>query len=132
MSSPSFFIELTVRDYECDMQGIVNNAIYLHYLEHARHEYLKYKGLNFAELTRDGIILVVKRSEIDYHHPLRSGDSFRVGCLIERVSPLRFAFVQQIYRLPDLRSILSARIIGTSVNRSGRPFLPDKIDLAFE
>ena len=36
-----FKIALPVRDYECDMQGYVNNAVYQNYLEHARHEYLQ-------------------------------------------------------------------------------------------
>ena len=55
----SFSLNLKVRDYECDMQGIVNNAIYQHYLEHARHEYLLSHGLSFAEMTRQGIVIVV-------------------------------------------------------------------------
>jgi len=37
-----------VRDYECDLQGIVNNAVYLHYLEHTRHEFLKQSGIDFG------------------------------------------------------------------------------------
>ena len=47
----SFSLNLKVRDYECDMQGIVNNAVYQRYLEHARHECLLSRGLSFAEMT---------------------------------------------------------------------------------
>jgi acyl-CoA thioester hydrolase len=131
MGEIPFSLEFKVRDYECDMQGIVNNANYQHYMEHARHEYLHHIGLDFAKLTEEGIILVVKRIEIDYHFPLRSGDVFFVDCVAERVSPLRFAFVQNIFRLSDRKPIISARVTGTSINRNGRPFLPEIIDKAF-
>jgi acyl-CoA thioester hydrolase len=126
-----FDIELKVRDYECDMQGVVNNANYQHYLEHARHEYLQKIGLDFATLTNQGIILVVKRIEMDYHIPLKSGDTFNVSCSTERISPLRFGFNQSIRSIKDNKLILSAKVIGTCINRDGRPFLPPVIDRAF-
>ena len=119
-----FKLEFSVRDYECDLQGIVNNAVYQHYLEHARHEFLKTIGLNFAELVEHKINLVVARAELDYRHSLRSGDVFFVGINVERVSPLRFAFLQDIYRLPDEKLILEGKIIGTGLNERGRPELP--------
>ena len=50
--SDRFAIDLQVRDYECDMESIVNNATYLNYFEHARHEFLKTAGIDFAEPTR--------------------------------------------------------------------------------
>ena len=31
-------LEMKTRDYECDIQGVVNNANYIHYLEATRHE----------------------------------------------------------------------------------------------
>lgn len=126
-----FSIQLKVRDYECDMQGIVNNAVYQHYLEHARHEFLLAHGLSFARLTEEGILLVVKRIDIDYQSPLRSGDSFEVYCNTRRVSPLRFAFIQKIVRLPDQKPIVEAQVMGTSINNQGRPFLPKVIDDLF-
>ena len=43
-------LKLKVRDYECDLQGIVNNANYQHYLEHTRHEFLTSTGMSFAKL----------------------------------------------------------------------------------
>jgi acyl-CoA thioester hydrolase len=122
-----FRLDFEVRDYECDLQGIVNNAVYQNYLEHTRHEFLKQKGLNFSSLSERGINLVVIRAEIDYLYPLRSGERFYVGLNVERVSRLRFGFLQDIYLLLDNKPVLKAKIIGTTVNESGKPFLPDEL-----
>lgn len=127
MSDYQFRLDFQVRDYECDLQGVVNNAVYQNYLEHTRHEFIKQLGLDFAELTRRGINLVVIRAELDYRRSLVSGDRFWVGLRLERISPLRFAFRQDIYRQADEQLVLEARIIGTGVNAKGRPELPAEI-----
>lgn len=41
-----------VRDYECDLQGVVNNSNYQHYMEHTRHEFLESLGENFGACMR--------------------------------------------------------------------------------
>jgi acyl-CoA thioester hydrolase len=127
-----FTLEFQVRDYECDLQGIVNNAVYLHYLEHARHVFLKQKRVDFSSLTEQGINLVVIRVEIDYLYPLRSGNQFYVNVKMERVSRLRFGFLQNIYRLPDDKPIAKARVITTSINEAGRPYLPKEVEILLE
>jgi acyl-CoA thioester hydrolase len=125
--SPSpFVIQMEVRDYECDMQGIVNNAVYQNYLEHCRHRFLDAIGLNFAQVTEAGVHLVVIRAELDYKKSLKSGDIFRVELTMEKVSRLRFAFVQKIFR-DDNTLMLDARIVGTSINPQGRPYFPQDI-----
>jgi len=116
-----FRLEFEVRDYECDMEGIVNNAVYMHYLEHTRHAFLKHIGYDFAALTQQGIHLVVVRIEADYLYPLRTGDKFHVTAGIQRISKLRFGFAQHILRLPDHKPILKAKVIGASLNPGGRP-----------
>jgi acyl-CoA thioester hydrolase len=121
MSEQPFKLDFEVRDYECDMEGIVNNAVYMNYLEHARHAYLKHKGFDFATLTQTGLRLVVIRIEADYLYPLRSGDSFYVTANAERISKLRFGFSQDIFRSQDNKSILKAKVIGTSLNVDGKP-----------
>ena len=123
-----FSLSLKVRDYECDMADGVNNAVYMNYLEHARHEYLKALGIDFAEYARQKIGLVVLRIEADFKTSLMSGDEFVIRTRIERLSRIRFQFAQDIYRLPDERLVLSAKVIGTAVNARGRPELPKEIE----
>ena len=120
---------MEVRDYECDMQGVVNNAVYQNYLEHARHEYLKSIGIDFASITARGINLVVTRVEIDYKMSLTSGDRFIVAVESQRISPLRFGFSQTIFRLPDLKLAIKALVSGTALNAKGRPLLLKELDL---
>lgn len=120
-------VELGVRDYECDLQGVVNNAVYLNYLEHARHELLKSRGLDFAAITRAGIHLVVVRAELDYKASLTSGDAFRVQTRFERESKLRLVFYQQILRDSDNRRMMAAKVTATALNEKGRPFIPARL-----
>lgn len=123
-----FTLKMGVRDYECDIQRIVNNSVYQNYLEHARHEYLKVIGIDFAEYAMRGIHLVVIRAEIDYKTPLASGDKFTVSVQMVRESRVKFAFVQEIHREGDNQLVIQARIIGTAINPNGRPELPAQID----
>ena len=120
-------LEFKVRDYECDLQGVVNNGVYQNYLEHARHEFLQSHGINFAEVTATGVNLVVIRAELDYKNSLVSNDLFAVRSLVRQVSRVRFEFQQDVFRLPDETLMLAARITGTSLNKRGRPFVPDML-----
>lgn len=128
----SHTIELKVRDYECDMQAVVNNGVYQNYLEHARHEFLKSRGIDFAAITASGVNLVVTRAELDYRKSLVSGDLFRVCSLVRQASRVRFEFHQEIVRLPDEALMLSAKITGTSLNQQGRPFVPELLLALFD
>lgn len=115
-----FEIELEVRDYELDAQGIVNNANYLNYLEHARHKYLLHNGVNFIELHNNGIDLVVSRTEIDYKHPLRANSKFVVVVSTERIGNVRLVFNQEILLLPERKLCVRAKVIGVALC-NGRP-----------
>ncbi|MDC8772925.1 acyl-CoA thioesterase [Roseateles albus] len=122
-------LELKVRDYECDMGQVVNNAVYLNYLEHARHELLQSLGISFAQLAKRSIDLVVTRIEADFKASLTSGDSFVVRTAFERKGRLRLAFNQSIYRLPDNKLMLNAVVIGAALNERGRPtILPELLE----
>ena len=95
-----FETRMLVRDYECDIEGIVNNANYLHYTEHTRHLFLKQCGLSFAEMHRKGVDAVVARMNLQYKVPLRCDDEFisRMGLTKEGI---KYVFHHDIFRAAD-------------------------------
>lgn len=93
-------LEMKVRDYECDLQGIVNNANYQHYLEHTRHEFLSFTGVSFAKLHEEGVDAVVARINMAFKTPLKSGDEF-VCKLYMRKEGIKYIFYQDIFRKSD-------------------------------
>ena len=95
-----FETKMMVRDYECDIEGIVNNANYLHYAEHTRHLFLKACGLSFAEMHQKGVDAVVARMNLQFKTPLTCDDEFvsRLGLHKECI---RYVFNQDIYRASD-------------------------------
>jgi acyl-CoA thioester hydrolase len=125
-NSYMFSLEFSVRDYECDLQGIVNNANYQHYLEHARHEFLVLKGICFATLHEAGIDLIVTKVEIDYKYPLKSRDKFIVRLNVSKEGNLKLIFTQDIFRLHDEKHILHAKITGVATKK-GRPVRPGNL-----
>ena len=126
-----FEIEMQVRDYECDIQGIVNNSVYQNYLEHCRHKFLHEAGLDFAQLHNDGIDAVVIRAEIDYKFPLRPGEDFLVRLKMGKQGRLRVVFDQQIVRKSDEKLLVDARIFAV-LTRNGRPISPEFMEEKFK
>ena len=123
-------LEMAVRDYECDLQGIVNNSVYQNYLEHARHEFLLSVGLDFAQMHEDGIDAVVSKIELNYKQPLRPRDLFIVRLGVRKEGRLRIVFNQEIYRKSDEKLILSGTVTAV-LTRAGRPIAPTIFDEIF-
>lgn len=98
-----------VRDYECDLQGIVNNANYQHYLEHCRHEFLHAHKISFAQLHEQGTDAVVARLTMQFKVPLTSGDEY-VTKLNLKKDGVRYVFMQDIFRLSDMKICVRAQV----------------------
>lgn len=111
-------LEMKVRDYECDLQGIVNNANYQHYLEHTRHEFLTSTGVSFAALHEQGVDPVVARISLAFKTPLRSGDVF-LSKLYLKKEGIKYVFYQDIYRKADGKLALKG-VVETVCVMNGR------------
>lgn len=124
-----FTLQMEVRDYELDCEQIVNNANYLHYLEHTRHKFCKAAGFPFIEMHKNGIDAVVRKLEVEYYSPLVSGDEF-LSCLnLERKGP-KFIFYQDIFKLNGEKVIES--VVTIVAIKDGKLTRGDEIALAFE
>ena len=124
-----FETEMEVRDYECDIEGIVNNANYLHYTEHTRHLFLRSLGVSFAKMHEQGVDAVVARMTLPYKPPLRCDDHFISRRALEKKG-LRYIFHHDIYRKGDEKLCLKSDVeIVCLVN--GRLGNSDDYDRAF-
>ena len=127
--TPIYEFNMKVRDYECDAQGIVNNANYQHYYEVARHEFLEEHGLNFYEMHESGIDAVVVSVYIRYKHSLRGANDFI--CTVDSVERegIRIIFNQKIIRLKD-NKVCSTAIVETACMVNGKVKKPEILEQA--
>ena len=109
MKEYTYKLELKTRDYECDIQGVVNNANYQHYLEVTRHEFIQSIGVSFQGLHDEGIDVMVSKITIAYRASLRGGEEF-ISCLNVRRQGVRYIFDQDIYRKSDQQLCIRAQV----------------------
>ncbi|WP_406447924.1 acyl-CoA thioesterase [Streptomyces sp. NBC_00876] len=94
----TFFVDVTVRGYELDTQGHLNQAVYLQYAEHARWELLRAAGLPQEKLLADGVGPVALEVTVKFLRELRGGERVRVSCRFEYGEGKTFTVAQQILK----------------------------------
>jgi len=122
----SFEIEMKVRDYECDSQGVVNNANYLHYMENTRHEFMCSLGITFKDAHLMKIDPIVVRANLHYKTPLTGGDVFISKLTVERKG-VKMIFYQSIYRKSD-NELCCSGTIETAILINRKPSRGDLFD----
>jgi acyl-CoA thioester hydrolase len=116
---------IRVRSYECDSYGHVNNAVYLNYLEYARHEYLKDISLPLDELRAEGYAMIVASISIRYKRPAVTDDELVIFTAPVKHSRLSGVLGQRILRGEE--EIAEAEVKWACVDGKGRPSpLPGK------
>lgn len=123
MSEP-FSVRLTVRGYETDVQGHVNQSVYLNYAEHARWSLMQAAGITQARLNASGVGPVALETTIRYRRELLAGDEVDVTCVFEWGEGRTFRMLQTITRA-DGTVAAELTGVGGLLDLEERRMLPD-------
>jgi acyl-CoA thioester hydrolase len=110
---------LRVRAYECDGYRHVNNAVYLHYLETGRYEYLRDIGFDYKAMLASGYGVYVSRVEIRYLSPAREDDELLIRTRPIKTRVASGVIEQVISRGND--TIARASVTWAFVDSTGKP-----------
>jgi len=122
-------IQIQVRTYELDGYNHVNNAVYLHYLEYARIEWLRSIGFDYAVLVDEGYMLYVTRIDIRYTYSARLDDVLSVEVRPKKLGKVSGTF-HQVIKNQDNKICAEADVTWCCVDKTGTPVkIPEKYRL---
>ncbi|MCM3568672.1 acyl-CoA thioesterase [Neobacillus mesonae] len=90
-------LEIVVRSTEIDVNGHVNNAKYLEYLEWGRENWYEKAGLYYDKFLQMGIQTVTVNININYRKECRQNDRLTIKTRPEKVGKSSFVLLQEIY-----------------------------------
>lgn len=123
MTGP-FSVRVTVRGYETDVQGHLNQAVYLNYAEHARWSLLQAAGISQTGLLARGVGPVALETNIRYLRELLAGDEVDVTCVFEWGGGKTFRVRQEIRRT-DGTVAAEVTAVGGLLDLRERRLVPD-------
>ncbi len=119
---------IPVRSYELDFAGIVNNAVYLNYLEEARLDFLRQLNVDFYAMAKEQVVPVVAKATIEYKSPVRGNDVLVIKGSIPQISRTSMSMQYEIRSRNDGRLVAQAETLMVFVNQRGRPTaIPEKL-----
>jgi acyl-CoA thioester hydrolase len=112
----------SVRVYyeDTDLAGVVYYANYLRFIERARTEWARERGVDQGRMREDeGLVFAVRRVEADYLRPARFDDILEIRTELADASGARVTLTQEIWR-GDSR-LFAARVVLVAMDAGGRP-----------
>ncbi len=117
-------VKVTVRSYELDALGHVNNAVYLNYLEFARVSFFLARGSDFRNLFAQGYSLILAESRLKFRAPAYLNDTLQIQTDLS-IEGIRLIFEQSIKKIPEGLPVLTATNTLAILDKNGRPIKPN-------
>ena len=95
-------VPVEVRYAETDQMGVVHHANYLVWFELARTRLCLEAGLHYAEIEKQGLLLLVTGAQLTYRAPARYGETVVSSCWVEHLGSRAVTFAYRISRGEDL------------------------------
>ena len=120
MDSNETVHELRVRFAETDQMGVAHHSAWIVWLEEARVEWLRERGLSYRELEDSGTSLAVSEVQVRYRSAARFDDLIQIRARLEESRSRSFRFSYTVIRTSDGTLLADAVTRHTPVDRDGR------------
>ncbi|HZI26975.1 MAG TPA: thioesterase family protein [Gemmatimonadaceae bacterium] len=117
---PTHDIQFRVRYGETDRMGVVYHAEYLAWCEMGRTEYIRSRGMSYADMERRGVPLVVAQASIRYHAPARYDDMIRVSTVLSELGSRGLTFDYVITNADSGQRLASASTTLVALDATGK------------
>ncbi len=95
-------VDVEVRYAETDQMGVVHHANYLVWFELARTRLCLEAGLHYAEIEKQGLLLLVTGARLTYRAPARYGETVVSSCWVEHLGSRAVTFAYRVSRGGDV------------------------------
>lgn len=123
---------VTVASYELDSFGHVNNAVFLNYLEKARCDYMRLKGLKFDDFFIWDTFPLVVRANLEYKYPAKTDDVLDINGWIKSHTATSFTMQYEVINRDNQRIVLTGETAHVFVDGNNRPCrIPEPFKIKF-
>lgn len=114
-------VEFRVRYAETDQMGVVYHTNYLIWCEVGRTDFIRARGMSYADMERSGVGLAVSEVTARFHAAARYDDAVRVRTTLAEVRSRGITFDYLITDVATGRRLVTARTALVSIDPEGRP-----------
>ena len=113
---------IQIRFNDVDLLGHVNNVIYGHYFDLARHDFMMKTLGGVIDLRHSRRILIMVHTEYDFVRPSFLSDQLNVETALHRIGAKSVHFTQQIIDDKGILRVKSLSVMATYDKETGSSF----------